>query len=891
MPLILPFCVAGIIWQQPPAEPSQPLYNLTQALDSLAWDVSKRGPLLIVGADKTQIPNVQTRMQSQTGPKVPPPNTPIKTVADLFELRVEQVGTLHVLVPQKVKRFLGPPDTDPESVTTPMERHELAQELGYSMTKDQWAALSSPRGLGLDNLNPKQQALYLQLLPDPIRIQPTQTRSDQNGPQLTELTPDQRAQVRLKMDRKTTLTFMTENRTFGGVSFGDAPGEKQRTFYLMGGEENRKEPFYEQIAPLVPNKPRPGDLDFDAALLDASLPFADAKTAEDLMKRLREVTGLKIVFADARIGALSVKIWGESARAGDVLRALCRNIGGAVRKVGEGSSALYVLTDDRVGLGTRLAAFSEWRNAASSNRWKDDEKRRKPLEGIDFAGMTPLDNSFGLSPDLLKDVDRKRYQYSYPDTDKPDSRGVAVSSLSPALQSFVEKKLGENPTFKFYDGSGEQEQALRRDRVDVQSSYRLQMTIPGWGDTDAYDLWGLMNIPQSVEMMRYFKENPPKPPPPKPLRYPATWKVRGLVLRPKDPAESRALAKLAKQNGFNVLWVEVPLDAKAARPILEAALSEKLPVVALAHVLQVPARAIPPGTRPDISILGETSDLATERQRLRNLRMNPNYPFPAPPEPLVYLDPTPATQKRQIEQAVALAKIPGLTGLALKSVTPPGYEVSANQFYFSGVPGLGYSLENRLAFLLKESIDPIDLAPEYTDSRLVASIFSNDGPNYIQLASGQYGPDPSYRDRKKLWRELLGSRIAGLKKELYTRLKTSNPGQPLWISPDEATGYGNFYCIWEKPDAKLATAGNPWEPKSQLARAKSFSSQALTQLGLPWRDEKKKLDVTNWRNGILETAKVVGPGGFTWSGFLVDATATPSDQLAELLPLFKEDPP
>jgi hypothetical protein len=42
---------------------------------------------------------------------------------------------------------------------------------------------------------------------------------------------------------------------------------------------------------------------------------------------------------------------------------------------------------------------------------------------------------------------------------------------------------------------------------------------------------------------------------------------------------------------------------------------------------------------------------------------------------------------------------------------------------------------------------------------------------------------------------------------------------------------------------------------------------------------------------MAEFLKVVGPGGHTWNGFVVDATGTPTDQLGELLPLLKEDPP
>jgi hypothetical protein len=863
--------------------------NLDQALPSLAWKVAERGPLLVVGADKVQVPDLQHRMEKGALPPVPPLNTPAKTIAELFEYKVEKVGTLHVLAPAKIRQFRGAPAIDPASAA-PLEHYELSEELGQSLTRTQWAALVSPRGLGRDDLTPKQQALFLALLPDPMRLRPTTPRPD-GSREAVELTPEQRAQVRFRMDRHIRLSFMSEGDSFSIVRFGEGPDQKPPPFYLESDHELRTESQYEQIAPLVPNRLKPGDLDFDSPQLDPYLPFAGLTHVEELVQKLRDVTGLKVVLADARLGSLSVKVRGESARAGDVLQALCRAVGGAVRKVGNGAEALYVLTDDRIGLGTRMASFEEWRSDVSNGRWRSKDKRGKELEDIDFSGTTSLDDPYNLPPETLAAIEKSRWQLW--DPGKADSRGVAVSSLPPALQAQVQQTLEKQSSFKYHTEAGEIEQTLRRDRVDLLPDYRVQMVIPGWGVTEYHALWGLIDLPRNIDAMRYNRNNPPRPEEQKPLRYPPAWRVRGLILQPKDAAESRTLAGLAKENGFNVLWVAVPLDAAKARPILEAAQSAKLPVVALVHLLQVPPTAIPPGAQPDISLLGESSIQGAERQRLRSQRMNPEAAFPPPPEPLVYLSPTPATQKLLIDRAAAVAAIPGLAGLALRSVTPPGYE-PLNPSFSMGVPGLGYTLDNRLAFLKKESIDPIDLVSQYSDSRLVSPFFQSNGPGYIPLPNGQYDPDPKWRDRHKLWRELLGERIGSLKKTLFARLRTAAPTLPLWLNPDEAIsmgGVGGFYGLWEKPEAKLVRVGDPWEQKAQLARARSFTSRALTQLMMPWRDDKKKIDAVNWRSYMVRQMKTAVPGGFDWSGFLVDASQASAADLSEFLPLFKEDPP
>ncbi|MGC4046220.1 MAG: hypothetical protein QM758_20720 [Armatimonas sp.] len=896
MPFLLPF-VVPVLAQELTAAPagqglvvrsgpqSELLRTLVQALPSLAWKVSERGPLLVVGADKVALPDLGERTQKQAIPALPPPNTPAKAIADLFEYRIEQVGTLYALVPTKIKRFLGAPDISPVDGAF-LEQNELAKELGYSLSKEQWAALGSANGLGMNDLTPKQQAMFLELLPEPIRLRPTEP-TPTNGPGYTELTLEQRAQIRLKMDRRLQLSYLGNGENMN-VSFGGDPAQKKRTFFLEYLFRNiEKETLYSRTAPLVPNKPKPCDLDFAAAQLDPHVPFAELKTVEAVVDQVRQVTGARVIVADPRLGKLSVQFWGESARAGDILKALCRSVGGTFRKVGTGPEALYVFTEDIVGLGTRLTAFGEWRSEAESQRWKQDEKRRKVAEGLNLRGIAKTDDPYGLSPEQLAAVDKSRYVYQ-----PAKDRGIEVASLPAGVQTQIQQTLDKTPTFRFNSGGGEQEVPLRRDRVMINASYRMLFLVPGWGETDAQGLWALANVAENADMARYYRENPPQisPVEPKPLRYPEPWKIRALSVRPKDPTESRALAKLAKANGFTTLLVTVPLDAARARPLLDAAQAEKLPVVAVADVLLAPASAIPPGAEPDISILGETSDKFTDRQRRRNESTYPGLVFPAPAESMVYLAPTMATQKVVIERVAALAKIPGLAGFVLRSIVPPGY-TEASSRYTSDRALLGYSLENRLAFLAKESTDPIDLPSQFSDSRLFSPFFDANGPSYIRLATGQVGPDPNWKDRQRLWHELLAGRIGTFKKTLFTRLKENNPTLSLWVFPIEAFSYGSFLSRWEKPEASIGKPENPWETRNQLVMARAFSNTALVQINPILRDQKKKWDIDSWRASLEEQTKAVGPNGGTWNGFYVDLSLLSLADIEEMLPFYKEAVP
>ena len=150
----------------------QTMQSLSQAIPSMVWRAETQGVLLIVGPERVRVPDYQKRASRGDWPRVPPPGTTAASVAALFDYGVEKVGGLFVFYPKKVRHFTGAPNVSPEDAE-PMEDYEIGRELARSLTAGQWKQMASEGGLGIDGMNPAQQKMYLQILPDPIRVRPT----------------------------------------------------------------------------------------------------------------------------------------------------------------------------------------------------------------------------------------------------------------------------------------------------------------------------------------------------------------------------------------------------------------------------------------------------------------------------------------------------------------------------------------------------------------------------------------------------------------------------------------------------------------------------------------------------------------------------------------------
>ena len=868
------------------------MQSLEQALPSMVWRAETQGVLLIVGPETIRVPDYQKRASRGDWPKVPPPGATAAGVAALFDYGVEKAGSLFVFYPKKVRHFIGAPDSPPESAE-PMEDYEVARELGRSLSANQWKQMASEAGLGIDGMNPAQQKLYLQVLPDPIRLRP-QGGDGTYSQEPIELTPEQRRQVRVVLDRSLSVNFVGEGAENSMFGFGSPPNRSQKKFYLesYGNERSR---MTDMVAPLVPNsKLKPGDLNLASRSLDERVSLKGVKNVGELMGRIREVTGQPGILADARLHGRTVKVWGDEARSGDVLKALCRAFGGTFRRVGEGDEALYVLTDDRVGLGTRLAAYQSWRDLGQMLRsGKQQEELDKSAASLDFQAMTPLDDPWGLPPGAVADMQKRRFVG--PGTGWED-RLTSVSSLPPSLQTFVKDQAKQNASITFNDGSGERKIAMRSDKVSLQSNYRVQILIPGVGKTDAWQLSSLSSGPN----MSDYRRNPYKPEekPVEPLRFPDKWKERAVLARPKNAAECLALAKAAKESGFGALWLDLPPDLAEARKLLtDAVAAGKAEGVSIGAQVSV-FRTTVPDAPLDVTILGERSDAEGERTARALAGVNSPYAFlmnPNARQPGVYLEPNPATYAALTRELTLLARTPGLSALVLTALTPPGYARFTPTYYGGSSVDLGYTLKNRLAFLREESVDPVDLSRNY-DSRLVPEAFADNGANYIDLGGGQYGPDPKYRNRNQLWAELRARTVEGLTIPLYAKLREAAPGLRLFVAPtDDAFGNGGYYGEWQKADARQATGGASMGGSQKIVQARSFSPYILNQLPFFYfvaaKDEKQREEIRrSFRTNLRQEAKRFGPAGLTWNGFVADLSLTPASEIPALLSQFKEDP-
>lgn len=898
IPLIAPFAiVAQVPVLSAPVEfssrqQSPTMSSLVEALPSLAWRAETQGVLLVVGPESIQVPDFQKRAMRGDWPKVPPPGATAANVAALFDYGVEKVGSLFVFVPKKVKHFLGAPDAPPDSAE-PMEDYEVARELSRSLTAGQWKRMASEEGLGIDGMTPVQQKLYLQILPDPIRLRP-QGGDVTLSQEPIELTPEQRKQVRVVMDRNLSVNFVGDGATQQFFGFGEMPSQARRRFYLesYSNERNRAT---DMVAPLVANKLKPGDLNFASRTLDERVSLKDVKTVGELMGRIREATGQSSILADARLHGRSVKVWGDEARSGDVLKALCRAFGGTFRKVGEGDEALYVLTDDRVGIGTRMAAYQSWRNLGSMLRsGKQQEELDKSAASLDFQSLTALDDPWGLPEGTLADV-QKRNRVTGPDT-KWEDRLMSVGALPASLQKYVQDQVKQNPSITTNDGTGERKVSIRSDKVSLQSSYRVQILVPNVGKADAWQLSSLTSGPQLAE----FRRNPPKPEekPAEPLRFPDKWKERAILARPTTAAECAALAKAAKENGFGALWLDLPPDLTRARKLLADAIaagkSEGISIGAQVSVF----RTTVPDAPLDVTILGEPSDAEGERVARALSTVNSPFAFRMNPnarQPGVYLEPNQATYAALTRELTLLARTPGLSTLVLTALTPPGYARFTPTYYGGSSIDLGYTLANRLAFLRQESVDPVDLGRNY-DSQLVPEVFQDNGANYIDLGNGQYGPDPKYRNRNQLWSELRAKNVEGLTVPLYTKLREAAPNLRLFVAPsDDTFGNGGYFGEWQKPDARETVNAAPWDDSQKIARARSFSPYILNQLPSfnfsLVKDEKQREEFRrSMRMYLQRQTKLFGPAGLTWNGFVADFSLTPAVEISSALGQFKEDP-
>ena len=393
------YCLTGLAAspgqaQTPPAR-VRPAENLAQILEDVDWNPAQRGALLIVAPEKTLPSNPPPLWENGRPIFPPPPQFPqpgrngylLPTLGDYFQRRVIPCGTVSAFAPLTMTVLnTRLPKPDIYTDLAPSERVDLFRA---SLTPQQWRQLATPEGLGGADLSASQHGLFLSLFPDPLRVYRVigGRQNGENPTPLVELTGAQRGQLRLSIRQRISWNFRYgDNGSMSvGVANPLAPGQERLVVASLpdGSYHGPNTPvimFGGTLKEDVRARLKPGDLPFDWNSLDPIVSLSEIKTVGALMERIRAVTRVEI-YADRRYADLPLYLRGESARAGDLLKAICQAVTGTYRKVG----TAYVLTDDREGLGTRHALQQQWawlgsalradlRESIQNNLRKDAEK-------------------------------------------------------------------------------------------------------------------------------------------------------------------------------------------------------------------------------------------------------------------------------------------------------------------------------------------------------------------------------------------------------------------------------------------------------------------------------------------------------------------------------------
>jgi len=818
----------------------------------LEYDVIKEGPLLVLLAGDWSFPDIAQLPREQQ----------LEACAvrlDQYSKRI-RVGSVTVITPKTMRVIeTKPAAPNPYADLKPEERLQVL--LSY-FDAAQWAQAGSAQGIGLGDMNEKERPLFLSLLPaQKVGVQRTRILAGaEPGSQRYEpVGAPQEAdplEVRLRLVRKILYWLSKENTNDFGYFNGMDPEVGEEIGRFTSGSQPRGDlksdyettsAFGVPIVRTVPNRLKPSDLNVaDPKLRVPIVLDENVKTLGDLLKRVAQATGLDLQADKRVIGAplFARLLPGQQMRAGDVLQALCWSVSGAFRRVG---TLTYLLTDDVVGIGVRVARLEEWAEEAFNARYKAIEEvgdgafKYDPLSHIGFETGDP--NS--LPPEQLRRVDSV-----YRKSRELDSPVYKLTDLPAGLQNSVREMAAS------FARSGDN---LQTDQVRIDTRLSVQYVLPGGaavtpGFCEQIGLSYLRGIAAPpVHPTATGKAGKP-PVPPKPMSEALPKRVL-LARLPPDAQATAELLDMAKAKGFTEVWLHVHLDETQIPERLSAAQvrGRKLGLAIGAAVSLLKNGGI--SGEEDVNIFGETGAVFAKRRIATS-----------PPQARSLFTPLADWIKFSPDQVnrllTPLAQVPGLSALTLKGSAAPGWA--------GGTPGgdgltahghLGYDLATRLACLKQEGFDPIDVY--------------NPGP--LEMGDGlRFFPNPRPGD---LWKVLCDFRLKQNQKglaQMHAALRKVAPQLPLYLD-DRSSPFTSvtvrWFGRWDDP-ARIAI--NPIFFDAGVAREAAFASSREPLLRCdPWNGKPEDL--------ALKMGETSQDALKKWPGIALDLSGfVPPDALKQL---------
>jgi hypothetical protein len=947
-----------------PAVPAKPK-NLFEALPNLRWDPALNGPLIIV-VPQAATPTKPLKKPGDTQEPVLLPFPELKfgeyrtsDLLDYFGRRLVRLRGVTVFAPAQMvvlNTKLGKPD-----IYAKMQFRDKIQILEATLTPTQWRRIASANGLGIGDLQGEQRDVFTALLPNPFVYQETSTPSGavlgtelrvQREPPLKKtVTDSQRNGIRLRIHRETRL-FLPSVDTSSPFNVGYVLKESPGTTSLSLEEKFDRDPrkIYEtMLSETVPSRLKAGQIDFDARALKAPVTFADAETVGELIRRIREATRLEI-YVDRRLAILPVSILAApdaQLRAGELLKALCWSVTGAVRYVhAEGSDSappgVFILTDDVEGLGVRWGNITDWSMATFSAESYAKRRRNRILRQqnvLDLIGFAP-DETFTPTKEQEAQIEKgwgngvTRYL----------GAKFPLNILPEDLQRLARQSAQETNAQRVKEAtpSGRPPKLVSDEMVSVSVQLGIRLDVPDVGSIPMrlYDYGGLDSFLPEPD---YSIPENATPPPAKTITLAPTLKAGGVLsVTPNNEQEAHDAVVAARQRGLRQVWIASPSESEDTtrentdvgfQRVLAAAIStarqtgeRPLEILAVARVLSVPPRKPGKETAGDNSLfaldrgLNGQSASTTMQNRLSTALLvgedSRDLEKQSKQTRDWLLPDSPTVIKQVTARLTNLAATPGLAGIVLTDMLAPGYRSpkGSGRNFGENYTALGYTTERRIAAIKSFGCDPIDItldrgyitndSPgpfliEGTAQRIGASVTRK------KMAEKKQPADPAQADSLETLAEVsLSSAWGALRfrsaRELLDRVYNSltslseqrKTALPIYLQ-DFSNGVWGWFSTWDQRD-KLPVFLDSQNEESYSARAER-SAHLASRNNLYRHSYYPPEDPDDPTRGMdtpppspaekfaADFNRLTRTGNKSWDGYVFDLRDLPVNKALEIL--------
>ena len=648
--------------------PKPPAKTLRLALAAAVLPVAGH-VAFAVGADRVKLPK---------GADFPAAGAAVSAVAPVFGQITRDFGVVTAVAPATMV-LLNTAPANPD-IYAGMPAEDAWTLLAASLSDAQWKALTSDAGLSVADLQTDaQRQLFTALLPHgKLTVAPWYWHNTLYDPKDVRDLSGQISQAHLRLGHavNTEITFKGKN---GDEVFPieDVAPDTPMPVKLTDREDyggSQSTLYGVPVRAVVPNQPKPGQLDLRAPSLQAPISLTGLKTVGDLVTRIGTTADLEL-YADKRleiksltalIGPLApptpetapaVPAAPPTFVAADLLRALAFCVTGTWRQVGPA----YVLTDDVVGIGTRCQLWYEFEQEADALRSGPVQAAGESLKQKhspndlswygDATAFTPDQQKVGMADGPLSTLTSAQqalvqraasqfahdYQYSYNEDGLSPPGPQSRVTLSPSTR--LELLLPGEPSPIDMNVPMDQGRLFRSPPVSPEERQKQQEAGGLNGETPQQylkehpDVMEKLRL-QNPKLLAQLMAAPPPGPPPTLRGVLAPVPRRAVLLRAKTGAEAAQDVATVQALGFNELWLIVlehgiaGVSGSALAPnappaggidildgALQAARGKGIQVCPVLDLLEWGTS--PPAGARDLNILGETSVQALVRQQTR----------------------------------------------------------------------------------------------------------------------------------------------------------------------------------------------------------------------------------------------------------------------------------